>query len=114
MTLYHCWFDDVDETEDKDQHIISHAHTANPEPDDATAATGNAGGATGNGGKGGKGGKGIKGGKGGGKPGGIPKQKAAPKAKTPQQLARTVSRWSLFSFAAGRLLGLFVGWLVLG
>lgn len=87
MTLYHCWFDEADETEDTDRHIVSHAHAADVGPDDATD---NAGGATGKGGKG----KGGKGGKGGGRtpPGANPKPKPAPKAKTAQQLARTVSR----------------------
>ena len=98
MTLYHCWFEEADETADTESHTMTHEHGAGVDGDD-----GSGGGPPGGNG-GGSYGVPVKG-KGKGKnipvPKPKPKPKAAgvPKAKTPQQRARAVS-WMIYLLIA--------------
>lgn len=94
MTLYHCWFEEADETADTETHTMTHEHAAGVDGDDGPDGGppgGNGGGSSGL----------LVKGKGKGKhiqvPKPKPKPKAAgvPKAKTPQQKARAVS-WMIY------------------
>ena len=86
MRIYHCWFEDAEASEDLNSHGVRHVHAAGVGADEPNTETNN-GNNTGKG-KGGPKGKG----RGKGKSPTIPPVPKAAKTKTPQQLARAVSR----------------------